>query len=162
MAEEHGVRAVRDRFAAVAGDPLRDPPGMHSTTTSDPAEILRWAEGHDAQPATGEASPSGPHVRSVNDGDAGIRFNFPGFAPFRPISWEEWFAHFRRHDLLFVFDEEDTRAVTERAHERWVARGEPTGSDWEDWFGAERDLQLTAGTRPGFRYRLIKRPGGMR
>lgn len=158
MAEEHGMRAVRDRFAAVAGDPLRDRPGVHSTTTNEPAEIRRWADRHDAQPATGEASPSGPRGRDVNDGDAGIRFNFPGFAPFRPISWEEWLDHFRAHDLLFVFDEEDTRAVAGRAHERWVARGEPEGSDWEDWFGAERDLQLTAAARPGFRYRLIKRP----
>ncbi len=151
------MRAVRDRFAAVAGDPLRDQQGMHSATTSDPAEIGRWAALHHAQPATGEASPSGPQVRDVNDGDAGIRFNFPGFAPFRPISWDEWFDHFRMHDLLFVFDEEDSRAVADRAHERWVARGEPEGSDWEDWFGAERELRQTAGTRPGFRYRLIKR-----
>lgn len=158
MSEEHRVRAVRDRFGAVAGDPLRDRPGTRSTTTDDPAEVTRWAARHGAQPATGQATPSGPSVRDINDGDAGIRFNFPGFAPFRPITWDEWFDHFRQHDLLFVFDEEDRDTVAEIAHARWVARGKPKGSDWEDWFGAERDLQLTAGTRPGFRYRLIKRP----
>ena len=158
MSEEYGARADRDRFRAVAGDPLRDRPGTRSSTTSDPAEICRWAARHGAEPATGQASPSGPSVRDVNDGDAGIRFNFPGFAPFRPITWDEWLEHFRQHDLLFVFDEEDSREVAELAHARWIARGEPEGSDWDDWFAAEVEVQLTAGTRPGFRYRLIKRP----
>ena len=34
---------------------------------------------------------------------AGIRFNF-GREPFSKISWTEWFDHFNRHDLTFVFD----------------------------------------------------------
>jgi hypothetical protein len=30
------------------------------------------------------------------------------------------------------------------AYHRWVSRGKPTGTDCEDWFDAERDLQATA------------------
>lgn len=29
-----------------------------------------------------------------------------------------------------------------RAYENWVARGGPAGSDWEDWFEAERQLRM--------------------
>ena len=38
------------------------------------------------------------------DGGSGLRFNFPGVARFREISWDEWFDHFNGHDLTFVFD----------------------------------------------------------
>src|SRR5215210_2260207 len=107
MSEPLNARTSRDRFAAVAGDPDRDRPGTRTLATSDPDEIMRWAEAHQAQPATGQASTSGPSVRSVNDGGAGIRFNFPGWAPFRPISWEEWLEHFRAHDLALVYTVED-------------------------------------------------------
>jgi hypothetical protein len=75
--------------------------------TRDHAVIRRWAARHQAEPATGEQTPSGPGTAvHVDDGDAGIRFNFPGFAPFRPISWEEWFDHFVRHGLAFVCEPE--------------------------------------------------------
>jgi Protein of unknown function (DUF2934) len=30
------------------------------------------------------------------------------------------------------------------AYHRWLSRGKPIGTDWEDWFDAERDLQATA------------------
>ena len=43
----------------------------------------------------------------VTDGDAGVRFNFPGVARFRAISWEEWFGNFREHNLLFVYERDD-------------------------------------------------------
>jgi hypothetical protein len=66
--------------------------------------IRQWAEARHAEPATGEATPSGPHTVHVNDGGAGIRFNFPGAAAFRPISWEEWFQYFDQHHCVFVFD----------------------------------------------------------
>ena len=56
--------------------------------------IRQWAETRHAAPATGEATPSGPQTVHVNDGGAGVRFNFPGAAAFRPISWEEWFENF--------------------------------------------------------------------
>jgi DUF2934 family protein len=29
------------------------------------------------------------------------------------------------------------------AYHRWLARGEPIGTDWEDWFEAERELAAT-------------------
>jgi hypothetical protein len=46
-------------------------------------------------------------VKEVNDGDAGIRFNYPGFAPYRGISWDEWFDNFDRYQLTFVFERDD-------------------------------------------------------
>jgi hypothetical protein len=72
--------------------------------TDDDDVIREWATRHRAEPATGEATPSGPATRDVQDGGAGIRFNFPAAAPFRPITWEEWFDNFRRHDLMFVYE----------------------------------------------------------
>src|SRR5688572_19750341 len=72
-----------DRLAAMAGDVPQDRPGVRTMATRDRAEIRRWAAFHKAEPATGEATFSGPAVRDVNDLGAGIRFNFPGFAPLR-------------------------------------------------------------------------------
>ena len=31
-----------------------------------------------------------------------------------------------------------------RAYYHWLARGKPVGTDWEDWFEAERQLTATA------------------
>ena len=72
--------------------------------TQDLAIVRRWAEERGAEPATGEASESGPATVVVRDGDAGIRFNFPAAGRYRPISWEEWFDHFSRHELIFIFE----------------------------------------------------------
>ena len=44
---------------------------------------------------------------SVNDGGAGVRFNFPGAGLYRPITWDEWFANLDHHDLAFVYDNDD-------------------------------------------------------
>jgi hypothetical protein len=75
--------------------------------TRDHSLIQRWAQSHQAEPATGEETTSGPSTSMhVNDGGAGIRFNFPGAGRFRPISWEEWFQNFDRHELAFVYDNE--------------------------------------------------------
>jgi len=74
--------------------------------TSDHEVIRLWADNRQAKPATGEETPSGPATVDVNDGGAGIRFNFPGMSPFRPISWEEWFDNFDRNHLLFVYEEQ--------------------------------------------------------
>ena len=38
--------------------------------------IRQWAEARHAEPATGEATPSGPPTVHVNDGGAGIRLIF--------------------------------------------------------------------------------------
>ena len=103
-----------------------------------------------AEPATGEATASGPATLKVTDGGAGIRFNFPGIARFRPISWSEWFDNFDFHGLTFVFEEE----VADRAYEYWQARGGGDGHDQDDWFQAEAELGLrSAGAA---RYRLVK------
>ena len=82
--------------------------------TRDHALIRRWAEEHQAEPATGEATSSGPATVNVNDGGAGIRFNFPGVGVFRPISWEEWLANFERHECAFVYDNEATKPLSNR------------------------------------------------
>src|SRR3954468_18619798 len=75
--------------------------------TRDHALIQKWAQAHPAEPATGEQTASGPSTGlSVNDGGAGIRFNFPGAGRFRPISWEEWFGNFDQYELAFVYDNE--------------------------------------------------------
>jgi hypothetical protein len=87
--------------------------------TQDGELIKRWAVRCGAQPATGEASSSGPATREVRDGDAGIRFNFPGLSRYRPISWEEWLDHFTRHELLFVY-ERDTPGKPPSARYRLV------------------------------------------
>lgn len=72
--------------------------------TDDHALIREWATRHDAEPATGEGTESGPATIDVRDEGAGIRFNFPAAARFRSITWDEWFENFRRHDLMFVYE----------------------------------------------------------
>jgi hypothetical protein len=73
-------------------------------STRDHRLIRRWAEQRKAEPATGEATSSGPATVRVADGGAGVRFNFPGQGSFRPISWEEWFENFDCHGCAFVYD----------------------------------------------------------
>jgi DUF2934 family protein len=104
--------------------------------TKDKEVIRQWAARHRAEPATGEATASGPATVDVNDGGAGIRFNFPASGRFRPISWEEWFDNFDRNRLIFVYEEN----VADRAYELWQRRGGAPGNDQEDWFEAERQL----------------------
>lgn len=74
--------------------------------TDDHEVIRQWAARRDAEPATGEATRSGPATLNVQDGGAGIRFNFPAAAQFRPITWDEWFQNFTQHDLIFVYEED--------------------------------------------------------
>ena len=119
--------------------------------TRDHDVIRRWAERHAAEPATGEATISGPATVNVSDGDTGLRFNFPGMQRFRSISWTEWFDHFRDHELAFVYEEE----VPDRAYHLWQARGGGNGRDLEDWFQAERQIGRSA-QRPSAGFRLIR------
>lgn len=72
--------------------------------TRDAALIRGWAEYHGAEPATGEATASGPATVSVNDQGSGLRFNFPGAARFREVTWDEWLGHFVTAGLVFVFE----------------------------------------------------------
>jgi hypothetical protein len=151
----------RDRFTSMTSGTPKDPPGIRPVVTRDHAVIRQWASQHAAEPATGERGAGAPAVRSVNDSGAGIRFNFPGFSPFTPMSWDDWLAHFETHDLAFVFEEEDREQVAARARERWQARG-GGGDSNDDWFQAEADLQNEAGGQSAVRYRLIKTPGSSR
>jgi hypothetical protein len=72
--------------------------------TRDHELIRKWATRHQAEPATGESTASGDATVVVNDGGAGIRFNFPAAARFRPIAWDEWFDNFETHELVFVYE----------------------------------------------------------
>jgi hypothetical protein len=95
--------------------------------TRDPEVIKRWAARRGAEPATGEATRSGPGTVNVNDGGAGVRFNFPAAALFRPISWDEWLENFDRHNLAFVFDSDGgDGTVTNRYR---IVRAE----DWKEF-----------------------------
>jgi hypothetical protein len=76
--------------------------------------IREWAEARHAEPSTGEATPSGPATLHVNDGGAGIRFNFPGVSTSRPITWAEWFENFDRHHCAFVFEDDNSMPLSAR------------------------------------------------
>jgi hypothetical protein len=115
--------------------------GARVVATTDHDEITAWAARHRAEPATGQATASGPATIAVNDGGAGIRFNFPGFARLRPISWDEWFDNFERHDLVFVYEEPDWHEVAVRAYALWQRRGGGNGHDREDWIEAEHEVR---------------------
>jgi len=86
----------------------RDAPGDPDDqilATRDHAVIREWAKVFSAEPATGEQTASGPASSlKINDGGSSLRFNFPALGRFREISWNEWFDHFNRHDLTFVFE----------------------------------------------------------
>jgi hypothetical protein len=104
----------RSRVQSVESVDSPLPSSTQVVFTRDHAVIRRWAEQHQAEPATGEATSSGPATVNVKDGGAGIRFNFPGVSAFRPISWEEWLANFERHECAFVYDNEATTPLSNR------------------------------------------------
>jgi hypothetical protein len=113
LQDEEPVRRV-DRHSST------EQPG--TVVATDDHELIReWAARHDAEPATGEETQSGPATRNVQDGGAGIRFNFPAAAQFRPITWDEWFQNFTRHDLMFVY-ERDVPGQTPSPRYRLVPR----------------------------------------
>ena len=93
--------------------------------TRDHEVIRQWATARGAEPATGEATSSGPATSNVNDGGAGIRFNFPGIGTFRPIEWDEWLANFDRHECAFVYDDGPSRPLSSRYR---IVKAE----DWSD------------------------------
>jgi hypothetical protein len=120
--------------------------------TRDRDVIRQWAARRQAEPATGEATASGPAttVRVCDDG-AGIRFNFPGAGRFRPITWDEWFENFDRYHLTFVYEEE----IADRAYAVWQAHGGGHGHHDRDWCEAERQLASPTGRSMG-RYRFLR------
>ena len=76
----------------------------HLVGTRDAELVRAWAAHQGAEPATGEATDSGPATVAVNDQGSGLRFNFPGASRFRGVSWDEWLAHFDNAGLVFVFE----------------------------------------------------------
>jgi hypothetical protein len=104
-------------------------PAVEVLSTQDHAVIMRWAAGRQAEPATGEATATGPATVDVRDGGAGIRFNFPGRGMFRPIAWEEWFENFDRHGLAFVYDNDSSSSAPSSRYRLVKAK------DWTDVIG---------------------------
>jgi hypothetical protein len=82
-------------------------PEVPVVATADHELIRRWALDRRAEPATGEATDSGPATLSVNDEGTGLRFNFPGVSRFRPINWAEWLRSFDDYSLAFVYDRDE-------------------------------------------------------
>jgi hypothetical protein len=140
-----------DRIHSLAARMSAESPAFRLEATCDRDVIRHWARQHQAEPATGEATPSGPATVEINDGGSGLRFNFPGASQFRTISWAEWLEHFERHRLLFVYEESDSEQIARRARELWQARGGRAGHDLDDWFEAERELGL-----PSARYQIVR------
>jgi hypothetical protein len=148
-----------DRLSRTAGQSVSDAAGVRTQSTRDHATIRQWAALHQAEPATGEATSSGPATVAVNDGATGVRFNFPGVARFRPIGWEEWLAHFDQHQLLFVYEEQDPDQISRRAHELFEARGRQGGGQLEDWLQAEQDMRRQrGGGSASVRYSIVVDP----
>lgn len=98
--------------------------------TRDHEVIRQWAARHQAEPATGEATRSGPATLDVRDGGTGIRFNFPGLGRFRPIAWEEWLEHFDRNGLTFVYEQAPEHALPPDNRYRIVKT-----ADWKEQVG---------------------------
>jgi hypothetical protein len=112
MTEDHQSRSdpSHARGVKTLDDPFRG--STHVVFTRDHDNIRRWAEQRQAEPATGQATVSGPATHHINDGGAGIRFNFPGAGAFRPISWDEWFQNFDHHSCAFVYDSNSSRPLS--------------------------------------------------
>ena len=62
--------AESDRFASIARETPPERPGVRTQATRAHEAIRRWATEHQAEPATGEATESGPARVVVNDGGA--------------------------------------------------------------------------------------------
>jgi hypothetical protein len=121
LPEQSHIQEVR------ADTPVK--PGSNVVSTRDHEVIRQWARTRHAEPATGEATASGPATVDVKDGGAGIRFNFPGQGTFRPIAWEEWLQNFDLHECAFVFDQNSPGTVVSNRYRIVKA------ADWKDLIG---------------------------
>lgn len=68
--------------------------------TTDHDEIRKWVEARGGQPA---------HVRRTEymDDPGVLRIEYPGFRSsekLEPLSWDEWFEAFDKHQLAFLYD----------------------------------------------------------
>ena len=75
-----------------------------SKTTTDHDTIRRWAEEHDAVPATARGTQEG-------DGSAGVlTLDVVGFGAdetdLEHIGWDEWLEKFESSDLAFLYQDE--------------------------------------------------------
>jgi hypothetical protein len=118
-------RALGMRVARSKGVTWRSIVGP--VATRDRELIASWAARHQAKPATAEATCSGPATVDVHDSGAAIRFNFPGFGRFQPITWDEWFQNFDRDRLTFVYEESSESAWAPSPRYRIVKT-----EDWND------------------------------
>ena len=100
--------------------------------TRDPRLVRAWASHHGAEPATGEATASGPATVSVNDQGSGLRFNFPGASRFRDVTWDEWLAHFETAQLVFVFERPTSPDETSSSRVGGAVYRVVTAADWRD------------------------------
>ena len=66
-----------DRFASVTRQSPPERLGARTQATRDHETIRRWAADHGADPATGEATESGPATIAVNDGGGRYPIQFP-------------------------------------------------------------------------------------
>jgi hypothetical protein len=113
MKSDRPLLPEQGHIAGVRADmPLA--PSTQVVFTRDHEVIRHWAEKRQAVPATGEATASGPATVDVQDGGAGVRFNFPGTGTYRPISWDEWFGNFDTHECAFVYDNDATAPASNR------------------------------------------------
>jgi hypothetical protein len=118
----------KGRVPVVTAGSKPEASGETTLATRDHDVIRHWAARRKAEPATGEATASGPSTVNVRDGDAGIRFNFQGVSLYRPIGWDEWLDHFDRHGLLFVYEEESADGTASTRYR--IVRP----ADWEGQF----------------------------
>lgn len=100
--ESRDAQRVRGDLVPMSSDAVQDQGTLVATRDRD--QIREWAIERKAEPATGIETPTGSATVDVHDGGSAIRFNFPAAAPFRPISWDEWFTLFERDDLVFVYE----------------------------------------------------------
>jgi hypothetical protein len=127
--ETKGPLLVKQQHVPVVTTEDDAPPGPVATRNHD--VIRGWAAKRRAEPATGEATASGPATADIHDGGVGIRFNFPGFARLRPITWDEWFDNFERHQLTFVYESETEEANESRNPRYRIVKTE----DWPGQIG---------------------------
>jgi hypothetical protein len=68
--------------------------------TRDHRTIQKWAETHDAKPATVPGTEHGDHLGV-------LRFDLPGYGRegLAEVSWDAWFGTFDDRDLEFVYEE---------------------------------------------------------
>jgi hypothetical protein len=127
MTNEGPLLPPEHRISDVSRDKPPDPDAA-VLSTRDHEVIWKWAHARSAEPSTGEETASGPaSALKVADGGSALRFNFPALSRFRQISWTEWFDHFDRNHLTFVYDNSGPGQQPSMRYRLVHAE------DWEGW-----------------------------